>query len=387
LLPSADCSRCSTAAPRHTVSRHNSLLATLAVCAALAVPARAAAQAPAVIPPSLQSLEQKMAQIRFNTARVAIRFGLGDLGPAVSGAELGTGATGLDSFLTSVTVAVRRSPPESISTSRSEGLKLSAGHTLGGSTSTERMIGKAIYTYKPSVASYDGGRPWVRSKAKPAPEPGSDSAKLSAVFGSLSPTFAGGSSGGSTGLFSKLIEELGEAQSIQEVGPATVDAQQVTEFTALISLAKLLSPKQLEGITKSNSSLGELLSPIGSPKQHEEAKQHNEEAAKKLSETTVVLELFIAPSGLPVRTISVLGGRSEGIGVEEDILALEIPVVVHAPPARETIGEAQLSRLEKKHAKQVCSIIKVGAASNAQPVLCPRSPSKRALRRHQDHTA
>jgi hypothetical protein len=368
------------------VSRHNSFLATLAVCAALAAPTWAMAQAPAVVPPSLQSLEQKMAQIRFNTARVAIRFGLGDLGPAVSGAELGTGATGLDSFLTSVTVAVRRSPPESISTSRSDGLKLSAGHTLGGNTSTERMIGKTIYTYKPSVASYDGGRPWVRSKAKPAPEPGSDSAKLSAVFGSLSPTFAG-SAGSPAGLFSKLIEELGEAQSIQEVGPATVDAQQVTEFTASISLAKLLSPKQLEGITKSNSSLGELLSPIGSPKQREEAKQHNEEAAKKLSETTVELELFIAPSGLPVRTISVLGGRSEGIGVEEDILALEIPVVVHAPPARETIGEAQLDKLEKKHARRVCSSIKVGAASNAQPVTCPRSPSKRALRRHQDHTA
>lgn len=367
------------------MSRHNSLLATLAVCATLAAPTWAMAQAPAVVPPNLQSLEQKMAQIRFNTARVAIRFGLGDLGPAVSGAELGTGATGLDSFLTSVTVAVRRSPPESISTSRSDGLKLSAGHTLGGSASTERMIGKTIYTYKPSVASYDGGRPWVRSKAKPAPKPGSDNAKLSAVIDSLSPTFAGGGTGGTSGLFSKLIEELGEAQSIQEVGPATVDAQQVTEFTASISLAKLLSPMQLEGITKSNGSLGELLSPIGSPKQREEAKQHNEEAAKKLSETTVDLELFIAPSGLPVRTISVLGGRSEGIGVEEDILALEIPVVVHAPPARETINEAQLSRLEKKHAKRVCSIIKVGATASTQSVLCPRSVSKRVPRRHQGH--
>jgi hypothetical protein len=326
------------------MARAGNNVACNVACAALAE-----GQTSASLPPNLQVLEQKMTQIRFNTARVAIRFGLGDLGPAVSGAELGTGATGLDSFLTSATVAVRRSPPESISTSRSEGLKLSAGHTLGGSTSTERMIGKTIYTYKPSVASYDGGRPWVRSKAKPAPKPGSDSAKLSAVIDSLSPTFAGGGTGGTSGLFSKLIEELGEAQSIQEVGPATVDAQQVTEFTASISLAKLLSPMQLEGITKSNGSLGELLSPIGSPKQREEAKQHNEEAARKLSETTVELELFIAPSGLPVRTISILGGRSEGIGVEEDILALEIPVVVHAPPARKTINEAQLSKLEKKH--------------------------------------
>jgi len=355
----------------------NVACAALAVYVMLAVPAWAEGQTSASLPPNLQVLEQKMAQIRFNTARVAFRFAIGELGPAVGAAELGTGATGLDSFLTSATVAVRRSPPASISTSRSEGLKLPGGHTLGGSTSTERTIGKIIYTYKPSVASYDGGRPWVRSKAKPAPEPGSDSAKLSAVFGSLSPTFAG-SAGSPAGLFSKLIEELGEAQSIQEVGPATVDAQQVTEFTASISLAKLLSPIQLKGITKSNGSLGELLSPIGSPKQREEAKQHSEEAAKKLSETTVELELFIAPSGLPVRTISVLGGRSEGIGVEEDILALEVPVDVHAPPPRATISEAQLDKLEKKHARRVCSIIKVGYAANAQPVTCPRSPSKRA---------
>jgi hypothetical protein len=300
----------------------------------------------AVVPPSLQALEQKMEQIRFNTARVSLRFGIGELGSAVSGAELGTGATGLDSFVTSVIAAVRFSPPASISTTTNAGLKLSAGHTLGGSTSTERTIGKTVYTYKPSVASYDGGRPWVRSKAKHAAESGSESAKLSAVFAALSPTFAGGAEGSSAGLFSKLIKELGEAQSIQEVGPATVDAQQVTEFTASISLATLLSPKQLE--------------------------------SEKLSETMVELELFIAPSGLPVRTISVLGGRSEGIGVEEDILALEIPVVVHAPPARKTISEAQLSKLEKKHARQVCSVIRVGAASNAQPVTCPRAPSKRA---------
>lgn len=133
----------SMARPRRTI-----VFAVVVVCAALLVPASTIAQAPTVVPPSLQALEQKMAQIRFKTARVAIRFGLGDLGPAVSGAELGTGATGLDSFLTSVTVAVRRSPPESISTSRSEGLKLSAGHTLGSSTSTERTIGKIIYTYK-----------------------------------------------------------------------------------------------------------------------------------------------------------------------------------------------------------------------------------------------
>ena len=314
-----------------------------------------------------------MAQIRFHTARVAVRLALGELGPAVSGAELGTGATGLNSFLTSEVGEVRFSPPASMFTTRTAGLKLPGGHTLGGSTSMERTIGNTIYTYKPSVASYDGGRPWVRSKSKPAPKPGSESTKFAVVVDALSRTLAGDAKSSSTGQFSKLIEELGETRSIQEVGPATVDGQQVTEFTASISLATLLSPKQLETIAEPTSSLVEaVLSPSSAPKQGEETKKHNEEAAKKLSEAIVELELFIAPSGLPVRTISVLGGRSEGIGVEEDILALEVPVVVHAPPARKTIGEAQLHRLEKKRARRVCSVIPARGRSKSGPVVCPK---------------
>lgn len=346
-----------------------------------AVPAPAVAQASVTVPPSLPALEQKMAQVRFNTARVSVRFAFGELGTAGSGAELGSGTTGLGSFLTSATVAVRLSPPASVSTTRTEGLKLSSGHTLGGSTSAERTIGKTIYTYKPSVASYDGGRPWVRSKVEPAPKPSGDSAKFAAVIDSLSPTFAGGTTGVSAGLFSKLIEELGEAQSVQEVGPAAVDGQQVTEFTASVPLARLLSPAQLEAITKTSSSLGELLSPTGSPKQQEAAKTRSEEAAKKLSEASVELELFIAPSGIPVRTVSVLGGRNEGIGVEEDILALDIPVVVHAPPARETIGEAQLRKLERKHRGPICGLISVHSAPSTQPAICPRKSSRRRIKR------
>jgi hypothetical protein len=350
---------------------------TVVVVGMLAVPAWAVAQGSVNVPPSLPALEQKMAQIRFNTARVSVRFGFGELGTAGSGAELGSGTTGLDSFLTSATLAVRLSPPASVSTTRTEGPKLPGGHTLGGNTSTERTIGKTIYTYKPSVASYDGGRPWVRSKAKPAPKPIGDSAKFAAVIDSLSPTFAGGTAG----LFSKLINELGEAQSVQEVGPATVDRQQVTEFTASVPLARLLSPTQLEAITKTSSSLGELLSPTGSPKQQEEAKRRSEEAAKKLSEASVELELFIAPSGLPVRTVSVLGERNEGIGVEEDILALGIPVIVHTPPARETIGEAQLRKLERKHRGPICGLISVHSAPNTQPAICPRKSSRGRIRR------
>jgi hypothetical protein len=370
---------------RHQRLRHNSLLATLAVCAALAVPAWAMAQASTVVPPSLQSLEQKMAQIRFNTARISGRLVVGEMGPAVSGAELGAGVMGSNTLVISTITAVRLSPSESVSTSKTEATQAS-GHTLGlgAGGSQERTIGSTVYTYTPSVASFDGGRPWVRS-SKPVSKPGGESAGFAGVSDSLSATASGSGAGNApVAPFAKLIEDVNGALSVQEVGPTTVDGQQTTEFIVSSSLERVLSPKQLAALTKATHTLGTLLSPVESPKQHAETKQHSEEAAKKLGLTPVTLELFIAPNGLPVRTISVTGNRSAGIGAEEDILALEIPVVVHAPPARETIGEAQLHKLR---ARRVCSIVPVHAASNAQSVLCPRSPSKRALRRHQGHTA
>jgi hypothetical protein len=69
------------------------------------------------VPPALQVLEQKMAQIRFSTARVSARFGLGELGPA--GAELGTGVKGTNGgFVTSTVGVIRLSPRRSISCGR-----------------------------------------------------------------------------------------------------------------------------------------------------------------------------------------------------------------------------------------------------------------------------
>ncbi len=282
--------------------------------------APAPAQTPAVVPPNLQALEQKMAQIRFNTARISLRFVFGELGSPAGGAELGSDVNKAKSFAISAAGAIRFSPPAAAFTSTVEGL----GLPFLTKTSKERTIGKTIYTYKPSVARFDGGRPWVRSRQKPAPKPDSDSARLSAVVESLAPTFSGSSRGDSTGWFTKLIEDLNGAVSIQEVGPVTVDGQQATEFTASLSLAKLLAGKL-------------------SPKQL---------ASMKPSEATMELEAFLAPNGLPVRTTSIVGNRIEGIGIEDDILALEIPVVVHAPPASKTIGEARLRKLEKKRAKR-----------------------------------
>jgi hypothetical protein len=351
------------------------------VIAVLAVPAWALAQTPVSVPPSLQALEQRMAQIRFNTARISYRFALGELGPAGGGAELGAGIKGPKGAVVFSTVgALRLSPPEASTTSKVEEFGLAPGERAPGTTTfKERTIGNAIYTYRPSIESYDGGRPWVRSKQTSAPKSNGESAALGGLSDTLVPSLSGDDARGASAAppFAKLIDDVNGALSLQEVGPSTVDGQQVTEFTASLTMATLLPGKQLETFTKALSSLGELGEILSSaketPKQREEARKRREEDAKKVRELPVELELFIAPSGLPVRTITVIGDRDEAIGSEEDILALDIPVVIHAPPARGTIGEAQLRKLEKKRVRQVCSLISVRHASNAEPVICPRA--------------
>src|ERR1700676_2026497 len=91
---------------------HRTCIAALVVCAVLAVPAGAMAQTPVVsVPLGLQVLEQKMAQIRVNTPRILVRFALGELGPAISGAELGTGVKSSNGFVSSSTGSFRISPP------------------------------------------------------------------------------------------------------------------------------------------------------------------------------------------------------------------------------------------------------------------------------------
>ena len=193
------------------------------------------------------------------------------------------------------------------------------------STGQTRTIGKTAYTYTPSAASFDGGRPWVRSRHEPPPKPGSKAAQAAAVLDALAPALAR-SSDGSAEPFATLIDYLGGAVSVSEGGSVTVDGQQTTEFTASLSIVKLLagkvSSKQLAKIER--------------------------ESLKKPSEAIIELEVFIAPDGLPVRTIGASARRTEGLGIQEDILALEVPFAIHAPPARETIGQARLLRIERK---------------------------------------
>jgi hypothetical protein len=337
-------------------------MAGVAAVGALGVPASAAAQTP--ISPSLQVLEQKMAQIRFSTARISARVVLGEVGPGGGGAELGTGVQGPNGgFITSTVGVFRLSPPEASTTSKVEAAGVPSGKGALSATSRVRVIGDSVYTYTPSALRYDHGRPWVRSRQPSSSRSDGEFAVPEGLSDSSAP-------------FAKLIEDVNGALSVQEVGPLTVDGQPVTEFTASLTMATLLPGKLLERFTKALSSLAssplaEILSPgKESSKQREEAKSRSEVDAKKVSELPVEIELFIAPSGLPVRTNTVIGNRDEAIGSEQDILALEVPVDVHAPPASEVISEAQLRKLRKLRELRLCSIVSVHAAS-AKSAICP----------------
>ena len=102
-----------------------------------------------------------------------------------------------------------------------------------------RTIGSTVYTYMPSVASFDGGRPWVRSRQSSSKSDG-ESAGLTGMSNSLAATVSGGGAGSTP--FAKLIEDVNGALNVQEVGPVTVDGQQTTEFTVSSFLGRLLSP-------------------------------------------------------------------------------------------------------------------------------------------------
>lgn len=298
------------------------LLLLVALSAAAAAPAAFAAEASppapapapaptaAVVPPALQALEQKMAQIRFNTARVSERFVIGDLGSTTGGADLGSGVGNGKSFVTAGVGSIRFAPSASLFKTHVEIPGEHVPKTLA-STGQVRDIGKTTYTYTPTAASFDGGRPWVRSSHKPPPKPGSKAALLVTVLDSLAPALAGPSAG-SAEPFATLVEYLGDAVNVSEGGSVTVDGEQTTEFTASLSIIKTLAGKL------SRTQLAKI----------------EKESRRKPSEGIVELEVFIASDGLPVRTIGSSAERTEGLGIQDDILALEVPFVRDPRAAR-----------------------------------------------------
>jgi hypothetical protein len=166
------------------------------------------------------------------------------------------------------------------------------------------VIGSTLYSYSPSIARKDGGRPWVRLT-------GLGSGGLFPFHGGLAPRVE--VSAGGTGSYAELIDLLATADgNVKVVGPATVDGQPTTELTAAVNPLALLkggSPKEIQSVTEA-------------------------------------LTVFVAESGLPVRVIRSTHLGPIALTETTDVLALNVPVAVKAPPKDKTIGEAKLMKLE-----------------------------------------
>jgi hypothetical protein len=283
-----------------------------ALGAALAAPAggaasEAATPAPqgAPVPSDLQTLEQKMNSLEVRTARVVGRVVL----PESSAPEAGKAPK--DAVLTV-------SGEESFSPSAMETTVSVGGQPIGSS----RRIGATEYNYEPSLGLLDGGRPWVRLGRREASESFGDDPALSMTQSSRMP-------------FKALVSMLNGAGAIQELGPATVDRQPVTEFSAT------LKPSQLP------PSARQLLS-------------------KRRG--TMKLGVFISASGLPVRTVVTVSAVGHSSDATVDILAVEVPFPhLKRPPARLTITQQRLERLLHK---------------NVVKVVVHKRPAKRKHARH-----
>jgi hypothetical protein len=280
-----------------------------------ASPSIATASPPPVIPPDLAALEQKMGELRVDTARFNVKT-------AVSGFKLPHGLGAILSLLDlSVSGEASRSPSASNVT-----LKL-AGHAA-----YFRQIGSKSYMYLPSFAPYDGGRPWIDT----------GSAEGGPLFGgspgSLSDPVAGSQQEASplealTNVddgFASLVKTVNKARTVSELGAGTVDGQSVLGFRAVLDPAAFEPKPSRRPAVKGRPRLR--VSPV---------------------KRTLGLEVFIAADGLPVRTgltETTTSGKGLDLRVTEtiDLPEINFPLVIEAPPASQTITQARFAAIERK---------------------------------------
>lgn len=261
-------------------------LAPAALILALAFLSAPGAQA-VTLPPELTALEQRMTQLHVSSERFsALLVGFCAPHPGPNGCDGMEGST----LLLAVSGTISSSP------------RLGVFHIHGGDRKPSvqvRLVGDTVYDYRPKVARFDGGRPWVRRAGFKADD----------LF-ELDPTgLLGDALGGSLGNYGHLIGLLGKAQGVVNAGSALVVGQQTTEFDATFDDVQ----------------------PI-------------------LEERTGTLKLFLAASGLPVRSVLTSSAPDfYTLRLAITTPAINVPPVhVRIPPARRTIDEASLERLEAR---------------------------------------
>jgi hypothetical protein len=308
------------------------LALALAAAATIAPAAHASAPAaltpvglaPAAVPPDLQALEQKMLALQPTSERVSATISIAEK-PKVKGPVGGFNhifghASSILTPLITVAGEFSIGPPPAANVTVS---------FLGIPVST-RLIGSTLYTHEPDLSRLDGGRPWVEER----------NTSLAKALGSLGSQSNGpGGSVGEPGTgFASLAKLIAHAQGIAELGPASVDGVPVTRFKLAVPIASLQKPA------------------------HSRRARARARRERKLFAPLLRVELFLAETGLPVRTSVVLVARHDrGELIEQsDITAINVPVLVQAPPAAETITATELKRVMRRRARRLADRRRAG---------------------------
>jgi hypothetical protein len=263
--------------------------------------------APVVLPPDLVALAQKMQALHLSSERFKLRLALSASGPHAKEMEVF-----LRLFDIELSGEVCNSPPAAA-------LKLTIlGHTL-----SVRVVGERSYVYEPAIARHDHGRPWI------------DAGRRGPAGSGAGPGGADFSSGVGVTSFKRLVTALAGARSITELGGGTVDGQAITGFRATVAASALEEPAPLV-----NAKPKGLFSPIGVGS-----------AAKEVP-GTALLELFIAPNGVPVQTRIRAHEEGATATILYDIYAVNFPLNVQPPPKSQTISAAALRALERKRSSR-----------------------------------
>jgi hypothetical protein len=260
-------------------------------------------QPTATAPTELIALEQKMEGLQVQTETILLAEEVGGskgLG-ALFGAKKGHPATLFAAHGTTQLSPVR-------------GRFTLYGPVSSSGKTKAVAVGENFYTYDPEIGRYDGARPWVREREKSTES--SLGVNLEAPLGT--------NPAGATGPFARLIDDVRAAESIEALGPQTVDHQSVTEFAATVPVARL-------GIYSAKK-LGEIV---------------------REGVTTIRLDLYISATGLPVSTRIILNIKGTELIIRSDILAINTPVAaVRPPPADKTISEARYRKIESRVLRQ-----------------------------------
>jgi hypothetical protein len=292
--------------------RSKLLLASAACFGALTLPATASTQAalpPPAQPPELQALEQHMSELTVASQRLTAKESIGGRLPRMLAALKGT--------------SEEVSAEESIAPPFADATLKSAGRTV-----TLLQIGDTLYMHDPSIARIDGGRPWVieelTGKAR--------------QFGAA-PKLGGPALGGRGGSlldptpFRSDAELIEQGTNVRALGASTLDGQATVGFAGVVTARRLaqstLSKKQV-------------------------ARLRREHVKLKAS-----FEAFIAANGVPVRMSVILSIGKVRLIASEDVLAIDFPVTVPAPPpAAETISSAALEKIEAARLKKLLRKLK-----------------------------